>query len=118
MIDFVGIPSLLQRTGISCIDCCTVLDIDCINKSLISGTEFLRLETENPVDFIRPEEAIFNQVKLPATQMSNLLCPLQTLLTDNQFIIRFAQRRLCLLALGNIIKNGIYLIRLAFSRLE
>src|SRR5574340_544904 len=50
-----------------------VLDVVGIGK-------LLRLHPEDPVRFVRPSQAVVQQVKLPAAEVANLLRPVQPLL--------------------------------------
>ena len=42
-------------------------------KGFVSSAELLRLQTENPVDLVRPGEPVTHKIQLPASQMRDFL---------------------------------------------
>ena len=49
----------------------------CFDECLVGGPEFLRLQAENAVDFVRPGENVVDQVEFPAAEVGDLLGPVQ-----------------------------------------
>ena len=99
MFDLVVVFPFPRRGGVGGFDRAAIVGMHGFQEGLVGGAKLLRFEPEDPVHLVRPGEPVGGQVELPASEVGDLLGSLEPPLA-------LAQRRLRLLALGDVLDRS------------